>query len=206
MADGRLKPVASSSERHPLLRPGWAAFALVALAVPLAAMWAERPAPPELVHLARWPDLALTPLEGNTTSLRDGQPKVVDLTQAPCARPCIERTAAIAALAHGEPPVPVVSVLLSDPGDHPAIDGAREADAWQVARAPDSATGPLLELLSSLRQAVPHNTAGATPFPHGGLLVLDGDGSIRALVPATTAGVDAARDATARLRPTTASR
>ena len=157
-------------------------FSLVVLAIPLGAMFAPAPAP-DVPHLARMPSFAATVLHGPAEEA-SAPVGVVDITAWPCAEPCIARTAAMAALAHGDAPPPLVTILTTPPDEHSALDAAREVEGWTVLQAEDG---------NALHAAWFHARQDRS-FPTGGLLVVDRNGSIRGVVPATPAGVEVARN------------
>jgi hypothetical protein len=158
-------------------------FSLVVMAIPLGMMSMPEPAAP-LPHLARMPPLQATVLHGPTPPvLHSGG--IVDITAWPCAEPCIARTAALAALAHGDTPPPLVSILTTPPDDHPALDAARAVEGWAVLEVSESAA----------LHAAWFAARGDRALPTGGILVVDENGSIRAVVPASAAGIEVAMDA-----------
>lgn len=163
-------------------------FSLVTLAIPLGAMFAPAPAP-DLPHLARMPSVTATVLHG-PADLSSPPVGVVDITAWPCSEPCIDRTAAMAALAHGEAPPPLVTILTSPPDEHPALDAAREVNGWTVLQVEDA---------NALHAAWFHARQDQS-FPSGGLLVVDHSGSIRGVIPANRAGVEVARTLWERLQ------
>ena len=87
------------------------------------------------------------------------------------------------ALAHGDSPHSIVTILTTPPDEHPAIDAAREVDGWTVLQVEDA---------NALHAAWFHARQDRS-FPSGGLLVVDDNGSIRGVIPATPAGVEVAR-------------
>ena len=109
---------------------------------------------------------------------------VVDITAWPCAEPCIARTAAMAALAHGDASPPLFTILTTPPDEHPALDAAREVEGWTVLQIEDA---------NALHAAWFHARQDRS-FPSGGLLVVDHNGSIRGVIPATRTGVEVARN------------
>lgn len=172
-----------ASAAHPLTRPGWVAFSLVVLAVPLGMMLAP-PAPPPLPHLARMPAVDSQLLHGPTVDVQSAA-GVVDVSAWPCSAPCIARTGALAALAHGPSPPPLVTVLTTTPDAHPAIDAAQAVEGWSVLQVEDA----------DALHATWFAARGSAALPTGGLMVVDRHGSVRAVVPATPEGVEAARRA-----------
>lgn|GEM_PF-4524882 len=178
------------SSPHPLTRPSWAAFALILLAVPLAMMvWPEPP--PPLPHLARLPAFEGAALHGPHTGLPTSG-AVVDITAWPCAQPCIDRTAAMAALAHGPQPPPLLSVFTSPPDAHPALDAAQAVSGWSAVQVDRS---------GALEQAW-YAAGEGREVAGGGLLLVDHTGSVRGIFPATPDGVDATRAAWQHLQST----
>ncbi|HCH61573.1 MAG: hypothetical protein CL927_12580 [Deltaproteobacteria bacterium] len=172
----------TSEATHPLSHPGWMVFTLVVLAVPLGALFAPASAPP-LPHLARMPLLDATVLHG-ADAAASTVAGVVDITAWPCADPCIARTATMAALAHSSTAPPLVSIMTTPPDEHPALDAARAVDQWTVVQTSNA----------DALHAEWFRARADRPLPMGGLLVVDHNGSIRGVVPASPEGVEMAID------------
>jgi len=184
---------------HPLRSPAWVAFALVSLAVPLAMMvpdaWWEPP--PPLPHLARMPDALLVDRDGGSVSLHAGTPVFVDITHEPCGGPCAARTGVLAALAHTAAPPAMLSVLAAPPTDHPAQLAAETTDRWTLAWPAGPTPGDLSELHAAWVSS--RATLPASALPGGGVLLVDGRGSVRGIFPANDDGIAAAQAAWSHL-------
>ena len=148
-----------------------------------------------LPHLARLPNLVGAPVVGSPHSFRGVESSspatVVNITEWPCSSTCIARTATMAALAHSDAPPSLLTVFTSAPGPHPAVDAARAATGWTVMQTSEP-------LVSDLRQTW-YAAREASNLGEDGLLVVDRTGSVRAMVPASPQGVEAAHRHIAQL-------
>lgn len=143
---------------HPLTRPGWVAFALVVLAIPLGAMWSAEPSTPA-PFLTRLPAQGLLHTEGRPASLRDGRNRLLVVTDKTCASRCQEWLTAL----HDEPNIALLFVA-GQPSLHDAL-----ASVWTLQPADDVALADLRERLQPLPLVA--------PFPW--LLLVDGSGAVR---------------------------
>jgi hypothetical protein len=139
------------------------------------------PPPP---HLARLPASEARVLVGDAQQL-PRTAGIVDITAWPCHSPCVARTATMAALAHGSSPPPLVTLFTTPPDAHPAIDAAQAVSGWTVLQVADA----------QALHAAWFAARDGKELPNGGLLVVDHEGSVRAVVPASPEGVEAARRA-----------
>lgn len=173
---------------------------MVALALPVAqlmpAAWWQ--ASPPLPHLARLPDLSFTDSNGDPMPLRAGRPYVLDISAEPCGPPCAARTGVLAALVHQTTePIALLTVLSAPPADHPAQLASSDRPQWKIAWPSKEHSGGLTQLHDVWIRARTHVPAGE--LPTGGVLVIDGSGSVRGIFEASDSGTAAAFEAWQRL-------
>ena len=185
--------------QHPLRSPLWLVFALGMLAIPIAVMVPDHlwHAPPPLPHLARLPELPLVQSNGEPVLLRPGSPMFVDVTAEPCGPPCAARTGVLAALAHSDSPPAMLSVLITQPQEHPALLASELITQWRVAWPPAPPPSGLTEIQDAWVAARAHRAVAT--LPTGGVMLVDGNGSVRGVYAASDDGIRSALNGWSRL-------